>query len=91
MNGVSYMIPFIVIGGLLIAIALTIGGEKSPGGLVIPDDSFWKTIEKLGGASFTFMIPILAGFIAVSIADRPGLAPGMIGGYIAANGSFLRK
>ncbi|MFC0270755.1 fructose-specific PTS transporter subunit EIIC [Metabacillus herbersteinensis] len=88
MNGVSYMIPFIVIGGLLIAIALTIGGEKTPGGLVIPDDSFWKTIEKLGGASFTFMIPILAGFIAVSIADRPGLAPGMIGGYIAANGSF---
>lgn len=88
MNGVSYMIPFIVIGGLLIAIALTLGGEKTPGGLVIPDDSFWKTIEKLGGASFTFMIPILAGFIAVSIADRPGLAPGMIGGYIAANGSF---
>ncbi|MFC3885675.1 fructose-specific PTS transporter subunit EIIC [Bacillus songklensis] len=88
MNGVSYMIPFIVIGGLLIAIALTIGGEKTPGGLVIPDDSFWKTIEKLGGASFTFMVPILAGFIAVSIADRPGLAPGMIGGYIAANGSF---
>ncbi|MDQ0860690.1 PTS fructose transporter subunit IIABC [Bacillus sp. V2I10] len=88
MNGVSYMIPFIVIGGLLIAIALTLGGEKTPGGLVIPEDSFWKTIEKLGGASFTFMIPILAGFIAVSIADRPGLAPGMIGGYIAANGSF---
>jgi PTS system fructose-specific IIC component len=88
MNGVSYMIPFIVIGGLLIAVALTLGGEKTPGGLVIPDDSFWKTIEKLGGASFTFMIPILAGFIAYSIADRPGLAPGMIGGYIAANGSF---
>ncbi|MGC4377177.1 PTS fructose transporter subunit IIABC [Fictibacillus sp. Mic-4] len=88
MNGVSYMIPFIVIGGLLIAVALTIGGEKTPGGLVIPDHSFWKTIEKLGSASFTFMVPILSGFIAVSIADRPGLAPGMIGGYIAANGSF---
>ncbi|RLQ93796.1 PTS fructose transporter subunit IIABC [Falsibacillus albus] len=88
MNGVSYMIPFIVIGGLLIAIALTVGGHKTPGGLVIPDDSFWKNIEKLGGASFTFMVPILAGFIAYSIADRPGLAPGMIGGYIAANGSF---
>ncbi|MBS4179525.1 fructose-specific PTS transporter subunit EIIC [Lederbergia citrea] len=88
MNGVSYMIPFIVIGGLLIAIALTLGGEKTPGGIVIPEDSIWKTIESLGGAAFTFMIPILAGFIAVSIADRPGLAPGMIGGFIAANGSF---
>ncbi|MCA0987379.1 PTS fructose transporter subunit IIABC [Alkalihalobacillus algicola] len=88
MNGVSYMIPFIVVGGLLIAIALTIGGEPTENGLVIPEDSFWKTIEQLGGASFTFMIPILAGFIAYSIADRPGLAPGVIGGYIAANGSF---
>jgi fructose PTS system EIIBC or EIIC component len=88
MNGVSYMIPFIVVGGLLIAIALTLGGEKTPGGIKIPDDSFWKTIEMLGGASFTFMVPILSGFIAYSIADRPGLAPGMIGGYIAADGSF---
>lgn len=88
MSGVSYMVPFIVIGGLLIAIALTLGGEKTPGGLVIPDASFWKTIEKLGAASFTFMVPILSGFIAFSIADRPGLAPGMIGGLIAANGSF---
>ncbi|MDO6657055.1 PTS fructose transporter subunit IIABC [Anaerobacillus sp. 1_MG-2023] len=88
MNGVSYMIPFIVVGGLLIAIALTIGGKPTESGLVIPEDSFWKTIEQLGGASFTFMIPILAGFIAYSIADRPGLAPGVIGGYIAANGSF---
>lgn len=88
MNGVSYMIPFIVVGGLLIALALTLGGEKTPSGIVIPDDSIWKTIESLGGASFMFMIPILAGFIAVSIADRPGLAPGMIGGFIAANGSF---
>ncbi|MGM7724017.1 fructose-specific PTS transporter subunit EIIC [Metabacillus sp. Hm71] len=88
MNGVSYMIPFIVIGGLLIAVALTLGGEKTPGGLVIPEDSFWKSIEKLGAASFTFMVPILSGFIAYSIADRPGLAPGMVGGYIAANGSF---
>jgi fructose PTS system EIIBC or EIIC component len=88
MNGVSYMIPFIVVGGLLIAIALTLGGDKTPGGIVIPDDSFWKKIEMIGGASFTFMIPILAGFIAYSIADRPGLAPGLIGGYIAATGSF---
>ncbi|MGO4788935.1 fructose-specific PTS transporter subunit EIIC [Paenibacillus sp. 2KB_20] len=88
MNGVSYMVPFIVIGGLLIAVALTMGGVKTPGGLVIPEDSIWKTIESIGGAAFTFMVPILAGFIAMSIADRPGLAPGMVGGFIAANGSF---
>nr|WP_088326225.1 PTS fructose transporter subunit IIABC [Bacillus cereus] len=88
MNGVSFMVPFIVVGGLLIAIALTLGGEKTPGGLVIPDGSFWKTIEQIGGASFTFMVPILAGYIAYSIADKPGLVPGMLGGYIAATGSF---
>ena len=88
MNGVSYMVPFIVVGGLLIAIALTLGGQQTPGGIVIPDDSIWKQVEKLGGTAFMFMVPILAGFIAVSIADRPGLVPGMIGGYIAANGSF---
>ena len=88
MNGVSYMIPFIVVGGLLIAIALTLGGEQTPGGIVIPDDSIWKQIEAIGAASFSFMVPILAGFIAYSIADRPGLAPGIIGGFIAVNGSF---
>src|SRR5699024_7748107 len=88
MNGVSYMIPFIVIGGLLTAIALTLGGEQTPGGIVIPEGSIWSKIESIGAASFTFMVPILAGFIAVSIADRPGLAPGIIGGLIAADGSF---
>lgn len=88
MNGVSYMIPFIVVGGLLIAISLAIGGEKTPGGIVIPEGSIWQTIESIGAASFGFMVPILAGFIAVSIADRPGLVPGVIGGFIAVNGSF---
>ncbi|WP_431803896.1 fructose-specific PTS transporter subunit EIIC [Halobacillus andaensis] len=88
MNGVSYMIPFIVVGGLLIAISLAIGGEQQAEGIIIPDDSFWKQIENLGAASFSFMVPILAGFIAYSIADRPGLAPGIIGGYIATDGSF---
>lgn len=88
MNGVSFMIPFIVVGGLLIAIALTIGGQPTESGIVIPEDSFWKTIEQIGAAAFSFMVPILAGYIAYSIADRPGLAPGMIGGFIAANGSF---
>lgn len=88
MNGVSYMIPFIVVGGLLIAISLAIGGEQTPEGIIIPDDSIWKQIEALGAASFSFMVPILAGYISYSIADRPGLAPGMIGGFIAVNGSF---
>jgi fructose PTS system EIIBC or EIIC component len=88
MNGVSYMIPFVVIGGLLIALSLAIGGEPTEKGLVIPKESIWNDILNVGTASFTFMVPILSGFIAISIADRPGLAPGMIGGYIAANGSF---
>ncbi|RAS75308.1 PTS fructose transporter subunit IIABC [Priestia endophytica] len=88
MNGVSFMVPFIVVGGLLVAIALTLGGEKTPGGLVIPEGSFWEIIEQIGSTSFAFMVPILAGYIAYSIADKPGLVPGMIGGYIAATGSF---
>lgn len=88
MNGVSYMVPFIVVGGLLIALALTIGGEQTSGGIVIQEGSFWYHVNSLGETAFMFMVPILAGFIAVSIADRPGLVPGMIGGYIAANGSF---
>lgn len=88
MGGVSYMIPVVVVAGLLIALALAFGGQPTDKGLVIPDDSFWKTIEKIGGAGFLFMVPILSGFIAYSIADRPGLVPGLIGGYIASNGSF---
>ena len=88
MGGVSYMIPVVVVAGLLIAIALAFGGQPTDAGLVIPDDSFWKKIEMIGGAGFGFMVPVLSGFIAYSIADRPGLVPGMIGGYIAANGSF---
>nr|WP_263314621.1 fructose-specific PTS transporter subunit EIIC [Mammaliicoccus sp. Marseille-Q6498] len=88
MNGVSFMVPFIVVGGLLVAIALTLGGKASPEGLKIPDDSFWKSIESIGSLSFRFMVPILAGYIALSIADKPGLVPGVIGGAIAADGSF---
>jgi fructose PTS system EIIBC or EIIC component len=88
MNGVSYMIPFVVVGGLLIALALALGGEPTDTGLAIPEGSMWNKVLSVGSAGFTFMVPILAGFIAMSIADRPGLAPGMIGGYIAANGSF---
>lgn len=88
MNGVSYMVPFVVTGGLLIAIALSLGGVPTEGGFVIPEDTIWFHINNIGSAAMSFMIPILAGYIAMSIADRPGLVPGMVGGFIAANGSF---
>ncbi|GMA49654.1 PTS fructose transporter subunit IIBC [Alicyclobacillus contaminans] len=88
MNGVSYMIPFVVVGGLLIALSLGFGGHPTAHGMAVTPGSFWDHVLQVGTASFSFMVPILAGFIAVSIADRPGLVPGMIGGYIAANGSF---
>ena len=91
MNGVSYMIPFVVIGGLLIALSLGIGGVPTTDGFVIPDSSVWKKINEVGTTGFMFMIPILSGYIAMSIADRPGLAPGMIGGYIAANGHLYNS
>ncbi|KFI13459.1 PTS fructose transporter subunit IIC [Vibrio coralliilyticus] len=88
MNGVSHMIPFVVTGGLLIALALAIGGEPTSAGMAIPEGSMWQKVLDVGVVSFTLMIPILAGYIAYAIADRPGLAPGLIGGWIANNGSF---
>ncbi|WP_321273612.1 fructose-specific PTS transporter subunit EIIC [uncultured Vibrio sp.] len=88
MNGVSHMIPFVVTGGLLIALALAIGGEPSETGMAIPQGSMWNQILEVGVVAFTLMIPILAGYIAYAIADRPALAPGLIGGWIANNGSF---
>ncbi|EGQ7684356.1 PTS transporter subunit EIIA [Vibrio parahaemolyticus] len=88
MNGVSHMIPFVVTGGLLIALALAIGGEPSETGMAIPEGSMWYQILEVGVVAFTLMIPILAGYIAYAIADRPALAPGLIGGWIANNGSF---
>ncbi|MGL5452526.1 MAG: PTS fructose transporter subunit IIABC [Aeromonas sp.] len=88
MNGVSHMIPFVVTGGLLIALALAIGGNPTPTGMQIPEGSMWNQILNVGVAAFTLMIPILAGYIAYAIGDRPALAPGFIGGWIANNGSF---
>ncbi|MER8048174.1 fructose-specific PTS transporter subunit EIIC [Streptomyces sp. NPDC094032] len=88
MNGVSYMIPFVVVGGLLIAISLAIGGHTTPEGLVIPDDSFWKDVNNIGVIGFKLMVPILSGYIAYAIGDRPALVPGMIGGWIANDGSL---
>ncbi|KUL39567.1 fructose-specific PTS transporter subunit EIIC [Streptomyces regalis] len=89
MNGVSYMIPFVVVGGLLIAISLSLGGHTDPsGGLVIPKDSFWMDINNVGVIGFTLMVPILSGYIAYAIGDRPALVPGMIGGWIANTGEL---
>ena len=83
MTGVSYMIPFVVAGGLLIAVSFAIGGinvfeDANQGTLG------WTLFQIGAKAGFTLMVPILAGFIAYSIADRPGIAPGMIGGMIAS-------
>ena len=95
MNGVSHMLPFVVGGGILIAIAFLIDGlcvdlnalsaaERANFGTITPIAATFKTI---GGIAFGFMLPILAGFIAMSIADRPGLVAGFVGGAIAANGT----
>lgn len=89
MNGVSYMIPFVVVGGLLIAVSLALGGHpQASGGLVIPDGSFWKHVNDIGAIGFTLMVPILSGYIAYAIADRPALVPGMVGGWIANTGAL---
>ncbi|MFI2190795.1 fructose-specific PTS transporter subunit EIIC [Streptomyces sioyaensis] len=89
MNGVSYMIPFVVVGGLLIAISLAVGGHpQADGGLVIPDGSFWKHVNDIGVIGFTLMVPVLSGYIAYAIGDRPALVPGMIGGWIANTGAL---
>lgn len=88
MNGVSYMVPFVVTGGLLIAVALSLGGEPTAEGFVVADGTIWAHLNNIGGAAMGFMNPILAGYIAYAIADRPGLVPGMVGGFIASNGYF---
>ncbi|MFN8072097.1 MAG: fructose-specific PTS transporter subunit EIIC [Mycobacterium sp.] len=89
MAGVSPMIPFVVVGGLLIAVSLSLGGTPDPsGGLVVPEGSFWWKMLQIGTIAFKLMIPILAGFIAMSIADRPGLVPGMITGIVANTGEL---
>lgn len=95
MNGVSHMLPFVVGGGILIAIAFLIDGfsvdlnslpadQRANFGTITQGAAMFKGI---GGTAFGFMLPILAGFIAMSIADRPGLAVGFVGGSIAANGT----
>ncbi|MFD8391321.1 fructose-specific PTS transporter subunit EIIC [Streptomyces sp. NPDC059680] len=88
MNGVSYMIPFVVVGGLLIAVSLALGGHATSKGYVIPDGTFWAHVNAIGGIGFQLMIPVLSGYIAYAIADRPALVPGMIGGWIANTGAL---
>lgn len=88
MNGVSYMVPFVVTGGLLIAIALSLGGDPTAEGFIVTEGTIWAHLNNIGGAAMGFMNPILAGYIAYAIADRPGLVPGVVGGFIASNGYF---
>ena len=95
MNGVSHMLPFVVGGGILIALAFLIDGlcvdmtsltaeARQSFGSITPVAA---TLKSIGNLAFGFMLPVLAGFIAMSIADRPGLAVGFVGGAIAANGN----
>lgn len=95
MNGVSHMLPFVVGGGILIAIAFLIDGlsvdinslsdaERANFGTITTAAAMFKSI---GDLAFSLMLPVLAGYISMSIADRPGLAPGFVGGLIAANGT----
>lgn len=88
MNGVSHMLPLVVVGGLFLGISLMFGGTATANGLEIDPNSFWFSIQNIGLIGFTLMIPILAGYIAYSIGDRPALAPGLIIGWIANDGSF---
>jgi fructose-specific PTS system IIC-like component len=84
MTGVSYMIPIVVIGGVLIAFAIALSGVQEGKGAVVTVPIL-KNMMSIGEAAFSLMVPVLAGFIAYAIADRPGIAPGMVGGVLANN------
>lgn len=89
MNGVSHMLPFVVGGGVLIALGFlidTIAGNANVGGTFGFTNPVASAVFWIGKAAFSFMLPILAGYIAQSIADRPGLLPGIVGGLFSANG-----
>lgn len=88
MNGASYMIPFVVVGGLLVSLSLSMGAETSADGTVVYI-GLWNKIHAIGNLAFTLMYPILAGFIAFSIAGRATLAPAMIGAMVATDGEIL--
>ncbi|MGW7053844.1 fructose-specific PTS transporter subunit EIIC [Streptomyces sp. NPDC054887] len=98
MSGVSYMVPFVAAGGLLIALGFAIGGygiDKAPSVVehfAWTDTTSWAALMfQIGGLAFGFLVPVLAGYIAYGMADRPGLVPGFVGGAIAVavNAGFL--
>ena len=92
MNGVSHMLPFVVGGGVLIALGFlidTIAGNADAGGNFGFTNPIASVVFWIGKAAFAFMLPILAGYISQSIADRPGLLPGIVGGYLATTGATL--
>ena len=84
MNGASYMIPFVVVGGLLVSLSVSMGAQTSADGTVV-----YIGLWNIGNLAFTLMYPILSGFIAFSIAGRATLAPAMIGAMVATDGEIL--
>lgn len=88
MNGASYMIPFVVVGGLLVSLSVSMGTQTSADGTVVYI-GLWNKIHAIGNLAFTLMYPILSGFIAFSIAGRATLAPAMIGAMVATDGEIL--
>ncbi|MER5216700.1 fructose-specific PTS transporter subunit EIIC [Streptomyces sp. NPDC002838] len=98
MSGVSYMVPFVAAGGLLIALGFAIGGYKIDKAPSVMDHFIWTQADswgallfQIGGVAFGFLVPVLAGYIAYGMADRPGLVPGFVGGAISLtiNAGFL--
>lgn len=83
MTGMSYMIPLTVIGGIFYAGAIAFGGTAVKGQGMVITNEFWLHVQQIGEAGLSLMVPILAGYIAYSIAGKPGLAPGLVAGYIA--------
>ena len=88
MNGASYMIPFVVVGGLLVSLSVSMGAQTSADGTVVYI-GLRNKIHAIGNLAFTLMYPILSGFIAFSIAGRATLAPAMIGAMVATDGEIL--
>ncbi len=84
MTGVSYMIPIVVIGGVLIAFSIALSGVEAGKGANVTNPMLVNMLN-IGVAAFSMMVPVLAGFIAYAIADRPGIAPGLVGGVLAGN------
>ncbi|MER6088331.1 PTS fructose transporter subunit IIABC [Streptomyces bluensis] len=92
MSGVSYMVPFVAAGGLLIALGFALGGYEINAAKPVTEHFDWGQVDswaallfQIGGVAFGFLIPVLAGYIAYGMADRPGLVPGFVGGMIASN------